>query len=114
MDASVSNPAVVLVSGGMDSAVVLAITREQGFGVHALSERYGQRHPAELDAADRVGRMPGAIAHKSVAVDLGSIGGSALTDTTIAVSEDRAGHVIGAVIPVTYVPSRDTIMLSLH
>ena len=113
MDASVSNPAVVLVSGGMDSAVVLAIARERGFEVHALSVRYGQRHTSELDAADRVARALGAVAHKTVAVDLGSIGGSALTDNAIAVPEDGDGHVIGADIPVTYVPARNTIMLSL-
>ena len=112
MDASAKNPAVVLVSGGMDSAVVLAIAREQGFAVHALSVRYGQRHTSELDAADRVARALGAVAHKTVAVDLRSFGGSALTDD-IAVPEDSDGHVIGADIPVTYVPARNTIMLSL-
>lgn len=113
MDASVSNPAVVLVSGGMDSAVVLAMAREQGFAVHALSVRYGQRHPSELDAAARVAQALGAVAHKIVAVDLRSIGGSALTDSDIAVPEDSDGHVIGVDIPVTYVPARNTIMLSL-
>ena len=112
MDASAKNPAVVLVSGGMDSAVVLAIAREHGFAVHALSVRYGQRHTSELDAADRVARALGAVAHKTVAVDLRSFGGSALTDD-IAVPEDSDGHVIGADIPVTYVPARNTIMLSL-
>ena len=80
MDVSAAKPAVVLVSGGMDSAVVLAIAREQGFAVHALSVRYGQRHTSELDAADRVARALGAVAHKTVSVDLRSIGGSALTD----------------------------------
>ncbi len=115
MDASVNNPAVVLVSGGMDSAVVLAIAREQGFAVHALSVRYGQRHTSELDAADRVARMLGAVAHKTVAVDLRSIGGSALTDSAIPIPDDSDGHVIGAAgeIPSTYVPARNTIMLSL-
>ena len=115
MDASAKNPAVVLVSGGMDSAVVAAIARELGFSVHALSVRYGQRHTSELDAADRVARMLGAVAHKTVAVDLRSIGGSALTDSDIAVPDDSDGHVIGATgdIPVTYVPARNTIMLSL-
>ena len=113
MDASVLKPAVVLVSGGMDSAVVLAIAREQGYAVHALSVRYGQRHTSELDAADRVARALDAVAHKTVAVDLRSIGGSALTDADIAVPEDSDGHVIGAHIPVTYVPARNTIMLSL-
>ena len=102
--------AVVLVSGGMDSAVVLAIAREQGFAAHALSVRYGQRHTSELDAAARVARALGAAAHKTVHVDLRSIGGSALTDD-IAVPLDReqaAGD-----IPVTYVPARNTIMLSV-
>jgi len=112
MDASAKNPAVVLVSGGMDSAVVLALARERGFEVHALSVRYGQRHTSELDAAARVARALDAADHKTVAVDLRSIGGSALTDD-IAVPEDSDGHVIGADIPVTYVPARNTIMLSL-
>ena len=105
-------PAVVLVSGGMDSAVVLAIAREQGYAVHALSVRYGQRHTSELDAADRVARMLGAVAHKTVNVDLRSFGGSALTDE-IEVPTDADGHAIGEGIPSTYVPARNTIMLSL-
>ena len=112
MDARTRKPAVVLVSGGMDSAVVLAIARERGFAVHALSVRYGQRHTSELEAAERVASALGATVHKTVAVDLRSIGGSALTDD-IAVPEDSDGHVIGADIPVTYVPARNTIMLSL-
>ncbi len=99
--------AVVLVSGGMDSAVVLAIAREQGFAVHALSVRYGQRHTSELDAAARVAAGLGAVAHKTVNVDLRSIGGSALTDD---IDVPEAG---GAGIPVTYVPARNTIMLSV-
>ncbi|HVH36359.1 MAG TPA: 7-cyano-7-deazaguanine synthase QueC [Tahibacter sp.] len=102
-----SKPAVVLVSGGMDSAVVLAIAREQGFACHALSVAYGQRHVSELDASDRVCAMLGATAHKTVTVDLRSIGGSALT-ADIAVPEEG-----GAGIPVTYVPARNTIMLSI-
>jgi 7-cyano-7-deazaguanine synthase len=105
-------PAVALVSGGMDSAVVLAIAREAGFEVHALSVRYGQRHTSELDAADRVSHALGAVAHKTVTVDLRSIGGSALTDD-IAVPTDDDGHVIGQGIPSTYVPARNTIMLSV-
>ena len=105
-------PAVVLVSGGMDSAVVLAIAREQGFAPHALSVRYGQRHTSELDAAVRVAQALGAAAHKTVNVDLRSLGGSALT-ADIAVPVDTDGHVIGADIPVTYVPARNTIMLSV-
>ena len=99
--------AVVLLSGGMDSAAVVAIAREQGFAVHALSVRYGQRHTSELDAAARVARELGAVEHKVVDVDLRSIGGSALT-ADIDVPE--AG---GEGVPVTYVPARNTIMLSL-
>ena len=104
--------AVVLVSGGMDSAVVLAIAREQGFDCHALSVRYGQRHTSELDAADRVSRALGAVAHKTVNVDLRSIGGSALTDD-IDVPPTTTGGTRGRRIPVTYVPARNTIMLSV-
>ena len=100
--------AVVLVSGGMDSAVVLALAREEGFAVHALSVSYGQRHTSELQAADRVSAALGAVAHKTVNVDLRSIGGSALTDSDIEVPE--AG---GQGIPSTYVPARNTIMLSV-
>jgi 7-cyano-7-deazaguanine synthase len=99
--------AVVLVSGGMDSAVVLAIARARGFETYALSVRYGQRHSAELDAAARNAASLGAVAHKVVDVDLRSIGGSALTadiDVPEAPSEG---------IPVTYVPARNTIMLSV-
>ena len=105
--------AVVLLSGGMDSAVVLAIAREQGFACHALSVAYGQRHTSELEAAGRVAAALGAVEHKTVVVDLRSIGGSALTDAAIDVPLDNDGHVIGADIPVTYVPARNTIMLSV-
>ena len=103
--------AVVLVSGGMDSAVVVAIARAQGFAVHALSVRYGQRHTSELDAAAKVARSLGAVAHKTVSVDLRSIGGSALTDETIEVPLDHPAA--PDEIPVTYVPARNTIMLSI-
>jgi 7-cyano-7-deazaguanine synthase len=96
----------------MDSAVVLAIAREQGYAVHALSVRYGQRHTSELDAAVRVARALDAVAHKTVSVDLRSIGGSALTDD-IEVPLDSDQHPGGPDIPVTYVPARNTIMLSL-
>ena len=99
--------AVVLVSGGMDSAVVLAIAREQGFATHALSVSYGQRHTSELEAADRVSAMLGALEHKTVQVDLRAFGGSALTDD---IEVPEAG---GPGIPVTYVPARNTNMLSL-
>jgi len=99
--------AVILVSGGMDSAVTLALAREQGFACHALSVDYGQRHASELAAAERVALQLGAVEHKVVHADLRSIGGSALT-SDIAVPE--AG---GAGIPVTYVPARNTIMLAV-
>ena len=99
--------AVVLVSGGMDSAVTLAIARAEGFECFALSVNYGQRHESELQAADRVCAMLGAAAHKEVRVDLRSFGGSALT-ADIAVPELPTSG-----IPVTYVPARNTIMLSV-
>jgi 7-cyano-7-deazaguanine synthase len=99
--------AVVLVSGGMDSAVTLALAREQGFACYALSVSYGQRHSAELAAATELAQRQGAVEHKTVVVDLRSIGGSALT-ADIAVPEQASGG-----IPVTYVPARNTIMLSV-
>jgi 7-cyano-7-deazaguanine synthase len=98
--------AVVLLSGGMDSAVALAIARDQGYACHALSVRYGQRHSAELDAAARVAAGLGAVEHRTIDVDLRAIGGSALT-ADIAVPETPS-----AGIPVTYVPARNTIMLA--
>jgi 7-cyano-7-deazaguanine synthase len=107
-----SRKAVVLVSGGMDSAVVIAIAREQGYQVHALSVAYGQRHDSELEAAQRVSRMLGAAEHKVVQVDLRSIGGSALT-ADIDVPMDDEAHDGDGHIPVTYVPARNTIMLSI-
>ena len=113
MDVRAMKPAVVLVSGGMDSAVVLAIAQQQGFACHALSVRYGQRHTSELDAADRVARALDAVAHKTVGVDLRSIGGSALTDAQIDVPLDSDRDSSRPAIPVTYVPARNTIMLSL-
>ena len=101
--------AVVLVSGGMDSAVTVAIAREQGYQVHALSVAYGQRHSSELAASGHVARMLGAVEHKTVVIDLRSIGGSALT-ADIDVPLDAADS---SAIPVTYVPARNTIMLSI-
>ena len=103
--------AVVLVSGGMDSAVTLAMARAQGFACHALSVDYGQRHASELAAAARIAGLLGAAAHKVVAVDLRSIGGSALT-ADIAVPEHVDAHGEND-IPVTYVPARNTIMLAI-
>jgi 7-cyano-7-deazaguanine synthase len=96
----------------MDSAVTLALAREQGFACHALSVAYGQRHASELRAAARVSAMLGAIEHKIVDVDLRSIGGSALTADDIAVPPHERAHA-GDEIPVTYVPARNTIMLSV-
>ncbi len=103
-----NSPAVVLLSGGLDSATALAIAREQGFVCHALSVDYGQRHAAEVEAARRVARAGGAREHRIMHVDLAGIGGSALTDPQLAVPEEPS-----AGIPVTYVPARNTIMLSL-
>ena len=100
--------AVVLLSGGLDSATALAIARSQNFECYALSVEYGQRHSAELDAARRVAAAAGVSDHRVMRVDLAGIGGSALTDTTIAVPESPTTG-----IPVTYVPARNTIMLSL-
>ena len=100
--------AVVLVSGGLDSATALAIAKSQGFDCYALSVAYGQRHVIELDAAARVAKALGAREHRVMRVDLAHIGGSALTDTAIAVPESPAEG-----IPVTYVPARNTMMLSL-
>jgi 7-cyano-7-deazaguanine synthase len=99
---------VVLLSGGLDSATVLAIAREQGFDCHALSLDYGQRHRAELAAARRVAAALGAVEHKVLRLDLDSIGGSALTDPAIAVPEIPAEG-----IPPTYVPARNTVFLAL-
>lgn len=110
---SAGAPAVVLVSGGMDSAVVLAMARARGHACHALSVRYGQRHTSELDAAANVAAALGAVSHKVVHVDLRSLGGSALTDDALAVPVAGDGHQLGQGIPSTYVPARNTIMLSV-
>ena len=101
--------AVVLVSGGLDSATTLAMARAAGFICHALSFDYGQRHRAELHAADRLARALGAIEHRTMRIDFAGIGGSALTDQKIPVPEGQGG----AGIPVTYVPARNTVFLSL-
>src|SRR5678815_4161928 len=105
--------AVVLLSGGLDSATCLAIARRDGFEAHALSVDYGQRHRHELDAARRVAGALGAASHRVVAVDLRSLGGSALTSDAIAVPKGRDAEAIGTGIPSTYVPARNTVMLSL-
>jgi len=100
--------AVVLLSGGLDSATVLAIARAEGYVCHAISFDYGQRHAAELSACVRVAEALGAAEHKVIRIGLGSLGGSALTDTTLAVPEAPSEG-----IPITYVPARNTVFLSL-
>lgn len=108
MTAQMLNRAVVLLSGGLDSATVLAQAKAQGYECHALSVSYGQRHIAELVAADRVALNIGAETHQTITVNLNAMGGSALTDHSIAVPEQPLSG-----IPVTYVPARNTLFLSL-
>ncbi len=102
-------PAIILLSGGLDSATMLALASRQGFDCHCLSLDYGQRHSVELLAAHRVAAALGATAHRVLKLDLAQLGGSALTDASIAVPTDG----VHPGIPVTYVPARNTIMLSL-
>jgi 7-cyano-7-deazaguanine synthase len=104
--------AIVLLSGGLDSATTLAIAREEGFVCHALSFRYGQRHSREIDAARRVAQALGVVEHRLVDIDLGAFGGSALTDPRIDVPKDRADVGDAEEIPLTYVPARNTVFLS--
>jgi 7-cyano-7-deazaguanine synthase len=101
-------PAIVLLSGGLDSATVLAIARSRSYQCHALSVDYGQRHRAELRAAERIAAALGASEHRTMRVDFAGIGGSALTDPNLAVPQALAPG-----IPVTYVPARNTLFLSL-
>ncbi|MEM8766770.1 MAG: 7-cyano-7-deazaguanine synthase QueC [Pseudomonadota bacterium] len=105
-----ADTAVVLVSGGLDSATTLALAKDAGYRCHAISFDYGQRHRAELDAAGRIAAALGADEHRTVQIDLSAFGGSALTDLTIDVPEDG---VVPDEIPVTYVPARNTVFLSL-
>jgi len=100
--------AVVLLSGGLDSATALAIARHQGYDCHALSVDYGQRHRAELDAAARVAQALGVCEHRIVPIGIAQFGGSALTDTSIPVPESPSDG-----IPITYVPARNTVLLAL-
>lgn len=100
--------AVILLSGGLDSATVVAIARDQGYSCYTMSFDYGQRHRAELQAAERVARQLGVVEHKVIGLNLDGIGGSALTDNRIEVPE-----LPGEGIPVTYVPARNTVFLSL-
>jgi 7-cyano-7-deazaguanine synthase len=107
------SPAVVLLSGGLDSATCLALAQAQGFLVHAISFRYGQRHEYELDRARDLAKAFGAISHRVVEINLAQFGGSALTDHRIAVPNPESAESIGSNIPVTYVPARNTVFLSL-
>src|SRR6516225_818245 len=100
-------PAVVLLSGGLDSATALAVARRDGFRCHALSIAYGQRYTVELDAARRVAQALGAAEHRVIAIDLRAVGGSALTGD-VAVPKDRPADEMAQGIPVTYVPARNT------
>jgi 7-cyano-7-deazaguanine synthase len=104
--------AIVLLSGGLDSATTLAIARSEGFACYALTFLYGQRHSREVEAAGRVARALGAAEHRVMEIDLASLGGSALTDSAIQVPKDRPDLDGGASIPSTYVPARNTIFLS--
>jgi 7-cyano-7-deazaguanine synthase len=104
-------PAVVLLSGGLDSATTLAIARAEGFACHALSFRYGQRHAVELASAAAVAEHLGAVSHRVIEIDLRAFGGSALTDD-IPVPKDRDDSARAGGIPITYVPARNTIFLS--
>ena len=106
--ASAPKKAVVLVSGGLDSTTTLAIARSEGFDCYTMSFDYGQRHRAELKAAALTAKSLGSLEHKVIRLDLGAIGGSALTDDSIAVPEEET-----AGIPVTYVPARNTVFLSI-
>jgi 7-cyano-7-deazaguanine synthase len=100
--------AVVLVSGGLDSATILALAGEQGYACYAMSFDYGQRHHCELEAARQVARNAGVVEHKVIRINLDTIGGSALTDSNIAVPVEPSEG-----IPVTYVPARNTVFLAL-
>ena len=104
-------PAVLLLSGGLDSTTMLALALQQGFDVHAMTFRYGQRHSSEIDAALRVARHYGVRDHVVADIDLRTFGGSALT-ADIAVPKDRTDDAISHGIPITYVPARNTIFLS--
>src|SRR5262245_52586906 len=104
--------AVVLLSGGLDSATALAVARRDGFACHALTVAYGQRHAVEVEAAARVARALGAAEHRALHLDLRAFGGSALT-ADIPVPEHRSAGEMASGIPATYVPARNTIFLSL-
>lgn len=103
--------AVLLLSGGLDSATTLMMAKSQGFDVYALSFAYGQRHRHELEAAKRIAKTYGVKEHRTITIDLGGFGGSALTDD-IAVPKDRSETDMKGAVPVTYVPARNTVFLS--
>lgn len=105
-------PAVVLLSGGLDSATALAVAVRDGFACHALTVAYGQRHAVELAASERVARQLGVVAHRTMNLDLRAFGGSALTGA-IDVPKDRDESAMASSIPVTYVPARNTVFLAL-
>lgn len=107
-----SRPAVILLSGGLDSATTAAIAREQGFDLFAISFDYGQRHRFELESARRVAQALGVRRHVTMSIDLGQFGASTLTDQ-IPVPKDRSDDAMAAGIPITYVPARNTVFLSL-
>lgn len=112
MSSEQEKPAVVLLSGGLDSATALAVARRDGFRCHALTIAYGQRHSAELEAARRVASALGAVEQRVIELDLRAFGGSALT-ADIPVPRDRSTEVMSADIPITYVPARNTVFLAL-
>ncbi len=105
--------AVVLLSGGLDSATTLAIARQQGFKCYALTCVYGQRHSIEVEYAQKVAQALGVSSHKKMSIDLSLFGGSALTDPDLDVPKDRSEDVMSEKIPITYVPARNTVFLSL-
>src|SRR4051812_42910983 len=106
-----AKPAVILLSGGLDSATTAAIARSQGHDLYAISFDYGQRHRCELEAAARVAQSMGVIRHVTLAIDLRQFGTSALTDA-IAVPKGRSAQELSTGIPITYVPARNTVFLS--
>lgn len=109
---SANKKAVVLLSGGLDSATTLLIAKSQGFEMYALSFAYGQRHKVELQAAEKIATTYGVARHEVASVDLSVFGGSALTDAAIAVPKSRSSDQMGSGIPITYVPARNTVFLS--
>jgi 7-cyano-7-deazaguanine synthase len=104
--------AVILLSGGLDSATTLAIAKDRGYACHAISFDYGQKQRVELEAAAKLAQQMQAASHRTVRVDLGAFGGSALTDSALSVPKDRSDDDIAHGIPVTYVPARNTVFLS--